>query len=104
VFVEPGAVCFVSDTTGNSIFLNNLLFGDGAIASGTTGGSTGGSGGTIVELKLENLQVTSDKTLADYFDGTTFTPDDIKIKDAFGETVLTINRSGILFGTSYYAT
>ena len=40
-YVEPGAVCFVSDALGNSIFLNNRLFGDGA----QSGGSGGGGGG-----------------------------------------------------------
>lgn len=99
IFVEPGAVCFVSDTSGNSIFLNNLLFGDGAISGGSSSG-----GGSIVELKLENLQVTEDKTLADYFDGTTFIPEDIKIKDSSGDVVLTINSSGVKLGQSMLVT
>ena len=29
IYVEPGAVCFVSDEQGNSIFVNTKLFGDG---------------------------------------------------------------------------
>ena len=62
IFIDsyPGAICFVSDAVGNSIFLNKLLFGDGA-SSGT------------VEVSLSSLPVVIDadgnvlKTLADYF-------------------------------------
>lgn len=107
VFVEPGAVCFVSDTSGNSIFLNNLLFGDGAIASGTTGGIVGGgtgSEGQYVELKLENLQVSTDKTLADYFDEEAFTPEEIYVKNDQGQNVVIINNSGIQVNNQYVAT
>lgn len=106
IFVEPGAVCFVSDTSGNSIFLNNLLFGDGAIASGTTGGIVGGGdgSGTIIELKLENLQVTTDKTLADYFDEEVFTPEEIVIKNDQKESVVVINSNGVQVNGQYVAT
>ena len=65
-YVEPGAVCFVSDALGNSIFLNNRLFGDGAQSGG------GGGGGGITEVHLSDLVVVELdgkplKTLADYF-------------------------------------
>lgn len=66
IYVEPGAVCFVSDALGNSIFLNNRLFGDGAQSGG------GGGGGGITEVHLSDLIVVelngnTLKTLADYF-------------------------------------
>ena len=66
IYVEPGAVCFVSDALGNSIFLNNRLFGDGAQSGG------GGGGGGITEVHLSDLVVVELdgkplKTLADYF-------------------------------------
>ena len=66
ISVEPGAVCFVSDNQGNSIFLNGVLFGDGA----KTG--SGGSGGGITEVILSEVVVVEKdgqvlKTLADYF-------------------------------------
>lgn len=74
VFVDPGAVCFVSDSKGNSIFLNKRLFGDGAVSGG------GSSGGGFTEVTLEDITVIELdgeplKTLADYFeaDGTLIT-------------------------------
>lgn len=72
VFVEPGAICFVSDSKGNSIFLDNRLFGDGAVASGTTGGGSGTGGGGLTEVNLGDIVVIQKdgevlKTLADYF-------------------------------------
>lgn len=65
IYVEPGAVCFVSDEQGNSIFVNTKLFGDGAI-------SGGGGGGGITEVNLSDIVVVEKdgqilKTLADYF-------------------------------------
>lgn len=72
LFVEPGAICFVSDSSGNSVFLNRRLFGDGAVASGTTGGGTGGGGSYITEVNLSDIVVIEKdgetlKTLQDYF-------------------------------------
>ena len=49
IYVEPGAVCFVSDEQGNSIFVNNRLFGDGA--------NSGGGGGGITEVHLDDIDV-----------------------------------------------
>lgn len=82
IFIDsyPGAICFVSDASGNSIFLNKLLFGDGA-SSGT------------VEVSLANLPVVIDadgnvlKTLADYFNS-----DGAVISDVF--KVQTTNVTG----------
>lgn len=59
---EPGAICFVSDSTGNYIILDGKIFGDG----------TSGGGGAVV-LALENIPVITTngqtiKTLQDYFD------------------------------------
>lgn len=102
IFVEPGAVCFVSDSKGNSIFLNNRLFGDGAVA-----GSGGGVG--ITEVNLSDIVVIEKdgqvlKTLADYFnsEGQVIT-ESLSIvttqKDSLEEdqqvSVITINKDGI---------
>lgn len=98
IYVEPGAICFVSDSSGNSIFLNNLIFGDGA------------SSGGITEVTLNDLVVTTKdgvtlKTLDDYFnsDGDIIT-NQLLITNSDGDTVLTLNENGIKFGDSYYAT
>lgn len=110
----PGAVCFVSDTSGNSIFLNTYLFGDGA-KSGS--GSSGGGG--LTEVNLSDISVTVDKdgnvlkSLADYFstDGT-FITDSLNITteetDSLGnkvtKAVIVINKDGIKIGDDYVAT
>jgi len=41
---EPGAICFVSDNTGNYIIVDGKIFGDG-----TTGGGGGSGGGGAVD-------------------------------------------------------
>ena len=102
IYVEPGAVCFVSDEQGNSIFVNNRLFGDGA-------NSGGSGGGGITEVHLDDIDVVVVnnqvlKTLADYFqaDGT-FVTDGMKVfstrTDPEGHeyqvTVVEINDQGI---------
>lgn len=91
----PGAICYVSDASGNSIFLNKLLFGDGAKAG------SGGSGGGITEITLEGIPVvvkdgTTLKTLANYFsaDGT-FITESLDITDSDGNNIITLDSSGI---------
>lgn len=107
IYVEPGAVCFVSDQLGNSIFVNTRLFGDGA--------NSGGGGGGLAEVHLDDIDVvvvdnTVLKTLADYFqaDGTVIT-DALKVlttrTDLEGQeyevTAVEINNQGIqIFGSN----
>ncbi len=102
----PGAICYVSDNEGNSIFLNKLLFGDGA----NSGGSGGGSGeGGITEVSLDIIPVVELngqvlKTLADYFsaDGTIIT-EGLQIYttvtptsgDPYNQTIISLNSQGI---------
>lgn len=101
IYVEPGAVCFVSDEQGNSIFVNNRLFGDGA--------NSGGGGGGITEVHLDDIDVVVVnnqvlKTLADYFqaDGT-FITDGLKVFSTktdlegheYQATVVQIDTTGI---------
>ena len=50
IYVEPGAVCFVSDAAGNSIFLNTRLFGDGAIAGGGKGLDLGDIAKSVISV------------------------------------------------------
>lgn len=103
IYVEPGAVCFVADAQGNSIFVNTRLFGDGA----NSGGSGGGGGITEVHLDDIDVVVVNNvvlKTLADYFqaDGT-FVTDGMKVlstrTDVQGNeyeiTAVDINAQGI---------
>lgn len=110
IYVEPGAVCFVSDAAGNSIFLNTRLFGDGAIAGGG-----GGGGGGITEVNLSDLVVVqlngqTLKTLADYFnaDGD-FITDQLTVYstetngngEEYQVTAISINSTGItIMGSS----
>lgn len=110
----PGAICYVSDASGNSIFLNKLLFGDGA-----TPGSGGGGGG-ITEVSLDIIPVVTVngvvlKTLADYFNANgTFLTDSINItkeaQDGSLINVITIDEHGISIGNdtvitqSYFTT
>lgn len=60
IYVEPGAVCFVSDDSGNSIYLNHYIFGE-----------ANSSGSNITEINLNDIIVLKDAsgnvTLADYF-------------------------------------
>lgn len=79
---EPGAICFVSDNNGNSIYLNGQMFG-GTVAS--VNGKVG-----VVTINLSDLlvcettinNVTTSKYLSDYFDDNngTFYADVIKIR------------------------
>jgi hypothetical protein len=104
IYVEPGAVCFVSDSAGNSIFMNTRLFGDGAISGGGSGG-----GGGITEVHLSDLVVVEVdglplKTLADYFnaDGD-FITDNITVYstevngngEEYQVTAISITKDGI---------
>ena len=104
----PGAICFVSDAEGNSIFLNGLLFGDGAISGGGSGG------GGITEVTLDIIPVikvngTVLKTLADYFNANgTFITEGIEItktlQDGTVQTALSINSDGITIGNDTVVT
>lgn len=93
----PGAICFVSDASGNSIFLNSLLFGDGA----TPGG--GGGGGGITEVSLDIIPVVTVngvvlKTLADYFSANgTFITDSLVVNSNTDppQEIISISQSGI---------
>lgn len=87
LYVEPGAVCFVADDSGNSIFVNKRLF------SGTS--SSGGTGS--VEITLSDLVVLQKdgvilKTLADYFNA-----EGTVISDSFKVVTTKTNSEG----TSY---
>lgn len=111
LYVEPGAVCFVSDASGNSIFLNNRLFGDGAI-------SGGGSGGGITEVTLSDIVVVEVngqilKTLSDYFDADgTVISDGFKVLSTrtndegteYQVEVVVIDETGITIGGSRVVT
>ena len=109
----PGAICFVSDADGNSIFLNGLLFGDGAISGGTNPGSGGGGGG-ITEVRLDMIPVIEVdnvvlKTLADYFnaDGTFITQGinvTKEMQDGTVQTVISITGDGITIGNDVVVT
>ena len=111
----PGAICFVSDSDGNSIFLNKLLFGDGATAGSVSGGGSGsGSGGGITEVTLSMIPVvikdgTTLKTLANYFsnDGTVITESlQIVGENQQGDYVqfINIDKNGISIGGSSVVT
>lgn len=111
----PGAICFVSDSDGNSIFLNKLLFGDGATAGSVSGGGSGsGSGGGITEVTLSMIPVvikdgTTLKTLANYFssDGTVVTESlQIVGENQQGDYVqfINIDKNGISIGGSSVVT
>ena len=87
---EPGAVCFVSDDTGNYIILDGKIFGDGAGA---------------LSLKLEDLSVTTDKTLDDYFGNNgEFITQYVNIVDSNGITRISITSNGIQVGNNIVAT
>jgi hypothetical protein len=105
----PGAICFVSDADGNSIFLNGLLFGDGAISGGGSGG-----GGGITEVRLDMIPVIEVdnvvlKTLADYFNANgTFITQGINVtqelQDGTVQTVISITSDGITIGNDVVVT
>ena len=113
---EPGAICFVSDNTGNYIIVDGKIFGDG-----TTGGGGGSGGGGAVDsvngktgvvvLNLGDFPVVINqsgtilKTLADYFsaDGSVVT-ESVLVQDDQGNNVITIDSNGIKTGNIYYAT
>lgn len=104
---EPGAICFVSDETGNYIILNGKIFGDGASGGGGSGGgsvySVNGKTGAVV-IGLGDLQVTANKTLADYFDDGGFLAESIVVQDGNGNDYITLNSDGITIGNSIVAT
>ena len=100
---EPAAICFVSDSLGNSIILNGKIFGDGAKSSG---GGTISSASDIIIVEKDGQIL---KTLSDYFDedGKIIT-DSLIIKSVYpsGEIVENINisSSGILINGKQVAT
>lgn len=103
---EPGAICFVSDETGNYIILNGKIFGDGTSGGGGGGGSVysvNGKTGAVV-IGLGDLQVTANKTLADYFDDGGFLAESIVVQDGNGNDYITLNSDGITIGNSIVAT
>lgn len=110
VYVEPSAICFVSDSLGNSIYLNKYLFGDGAKSGSSEGGSIGG----LTEVKLSDIVVIEKdgqtlKTLNDYFnaDGSIISENLIIIgKDENGNSynAIEINPTGIKIGGLEVAT
>lgn len=102
---EPAAICFVSDSQGNSIILNGKIFGDGAKSSGG-GGGTVSSASDIVIVEKDGQTL---KTLADYFDADgKFITDSLVIKSIYpsGEIIENINisSSGILINGKQVAT
>ncbi len=83
---EPGAICFVADELGNSIFMNTRLFGDGA--------SSGGGGGGLTEVTLSDIVVVQKdgevlKTLADFFNA-----DGTVVSDTFKVVTTKTNAEG----------
>lgn len=116
---EPGAICFVSDNTGNYIIVDGKIFGDGA--SGGGGGSSGGGGAVdsvngktgVVVLDLSDFPVATidgeTKSLSDYFnsDGTVVS-DSFVVNDIDGSgnvtQVISIDKSGIIINNSRVAT
>lgn len=84
IYVEPGAVCFVADEFGNSIFLNNRLFGDGAVAG--EGGLTEVHLSDIAVLELDGVIL---KTLQDYFEA-----DGTVVSDSFKVVTTATNLEG----------
>lgn len=119
---EPGAICFVSDNTGNYIIVDGRIFGDGASGGGGTSGggdvySVNGKTGAVV-IELGDLSVISQngttlKTLQDYFqaDGTIIS-ESFKIqKEIIDENnnstyvdIITIDDNGIHIGQDEVAT
>lgn len=112
---EPGAICFVSDNTGNYIIVDGRIFGDGASGGGGGSGSgdvysvNGKTGAVVLELVdfpvVVNQSGTVLKTLADYFsaDGSVIT-ESLIIQDSNGNDVINISSNGIQIGNTYVAT
>lgn len=117
VNTEPGAICFVSDDTGNYIIVNGKVFGDGTSGGGGSGGhgdvvSVNGKQGVVV-LTLSDFAVATidgvTKTLADYF-----TANGSVVSDSFivtdtdqqgnKSTVVAITKDGILINDHAVAT
>lgn len=117
VNTEPGALCFVSDDTGNYIILDGKVFGDG------TSGGGGGSGGHgdvisvngktgVVVLQLSDFPVATidgqTVTLADYFndEGAVVSNSFIVTEDVNGvpQTRVAINKNGIYINGNNVAT
>lgn len=109
---EPGALCFVSDNTGNYIILDGKIFGDGTSGSGGGGGggavdSVNGKTGTVI-LELSDIDVVTingvTKTLANYFDANgTVISDSFKVISG-NDTLVTIDSYGIKIGNNAVAT
>lgn len=104
---EPGAICFVSDNTGNYIILDGKIF---------SGGNS--SGGGAVELSLSNIPVVvrdgvTIKTLQDYFtsDGDVIS-ESFKVvatrydynNQPYNVDVITIDSQGIRIGNETVST
>ena len=114
IYVEPGAVCFVADDKGNSIFLNRLLFGDGATAGSISGGGGTGGGTGLTEVTLSDVVVIEKdgevlKTLSDYFSSNgDVVSESFKVKttNESGQVVevITIDKTGIKIGGNSVAT
>ena len=108
---EPGALCFVSDNTGNYIILDGKIFGDGTSGGGGTGEviSVNGKKGVVI-LQLSDFTVVYKdgeplKTLSDYFnaDGT-FITNSIEVKDNNNDTYVKIDSNGVKIGNDYVVT
>lgn len=104
---EPGAICFVSDDTGNYIILNGKIFGDGTSGTGGGGAVSSVNGKTgVVTIQLQDLTVVPDnKTLDSYFNNTgEFTPEVIRIVDDDNNTAVLIDKNGIKVNGKVVAT
>lgn len=120
---EPGAICFVSDNTGNYIIVDGKIFGDGTTGGGGGGTGTGdvisvnGKKGVVVLTLSDFAVVTSDgttiKTLADYFnnDGSVISDEfkvQVEAEDSSGnkymKDAVVIDANGIKIDTDYVAT
>ena len=108
---EPGAICFVSDNTGNYVIVDGKIFGDGTSGSGGGGGgavdSVNGKTGIVV-LQLSDIDVVTingvTKTLANYFDANgTVISDSFKVISG-NDTLVTIDTYGIKIGNNAVAT
>lgn len=111
VYVEPGAICFVSDELGNSIILNQQLFGGSESSGG--GGSSGPVTVTLSDIPVTQLNNITLKTLQDYFDSDGQVISDSFVvyataQDSFGQdyqyTAISISSNGIFINGKEVAT